>query len=287
MNVVVTGGLGYVGSHVAAELRARGHVVWVLDDASNAPIPSDRYWRGNNLSDVDRLVVLLQSCRPDAVVHCAALTSAPDSLNKPRLYYDVNVVRAMNVASAMVRINCKRLVFASSAAAANPMSPYGESKRVVDQMLADMTAAKEMSAVSLRLENVSGVGAGYAGRNQRYTRLVAMAARDKSKIAVRTSDGERMARDFVYVGDVARAFALAVEGDMTGVYSIGTGEATYIEMLASAHGVEFFTMDSTGGELTTSRAEPERFEAVTGFRPRVGMMHIMESEAAALERNRA
>jgi UDP-glucose 4-epimerase len=247
---VVTGGAGYVGGHVVAALRGQGVPVVVLDDLSTGRadrLPADVPLVVGSVGDQR----VLRSVLPGAegVVHLAALTSAPDSVRDPLAYYRANVTDTAALLSAMGDADVLRLVASSSAAVygsgsgaalteqtpPQPQNPYGTTKWVGEQLMADVGAAASLASIALRFFNVVGSGGPALADSRTATLLprALRAARGESGplvvhgLAHPTPDGSAV-RDFVHVRDVAAAHVAAVRRLASGwsgsaVYNVGTG----------------------------------------------------------------
>lgn len=236
MRVLVTGGAGYVGSHVVQELLDGGHEPVALDNLSG----------GNRalLPDVPLLEVDLTDAAAtgaaidtnfDAVVHCAGLISVSESMADPLRYYEVNVGGTINLLRACLARGVDRIVFSSSAAVygvpdilpvreaapLQPISPYGATKLMIERLLQDMADSGQLSYMSLRYFNVAGADPG-GRRGESHdpeTHLIPLAIRAalarESAVMVYgedypTPDGTCI-RDYVHVMDVASAHRLALE----------------------------------------------------------------------------
>ena len=243
MNVLVTGGAGFIGSHLVDELLERGHRVHVVDDLSGG--------RRSNLDESVPLFVmdvrdpalseLMRDLAPDAVAHMAARVNLRESLEDPIADADVNVLGTLNLARACRQAGVVRLVFASSGGAVYgeqeafpaseehptvPASPYGVSKLACEHYLRSLhQAGAGPSPCFLRLANVYGPRHdpnGEAGVVAIFTaRLLA-----GGEVTI-FGDGSQT-RDFVFVKDVALAFAAAMEGDYQGPVNVGTGRETSV-----------------------------------------------------------
>ena len=270
MRVLVTGGAGYVGSHVSAALLEAGHRVTAFDDLSEGhPEAAEALGvpllKGSILSAAD-LDAALGRSRAEAAVHMAARCLVGESVENPGLYWRVNVIGSLTLAEALERAGVRMLVFSSSAAVygqpdggiieetarTEPCNPYGRTKLVFEQALADLAAAGRLRYVALRYFNAAGAHAsGRIGEDHPVeTHLVpnvlkaALGSGKPLKIFgtdYPTPDGTAV-RDYVHVEDLARAHVLALErlagGAPGGRYNLGTGRGSSVrEVLAAARRV--------------------------------------------------
>jgi len=241
MRVLVTGGAGYIGSVVTAELIRRGHQVTVLDDLStghrDAVHPQARFVRGS-IADADAVFAL---DAVDVVIHFAAKSLVAESVAAPQLYWANNVAGTLALLESMRAHDVRSIVFSSSAAtygdvgrepiaesaAAAPTNPYGASKLAVDQMLRSYADAYGFRAVSLRYFNVAGalIGEGerFGERHTHETHLIPIAlqaaAGTRSALTVYgtdypTPDGTCI-RDYIHVLDLSDAHLQAAEWTLT------------------------------------------------------------------------
>ncbi|MBE3599517.1 MAG: UDP-glucose 4-epimerase GalE [Limnochordaceae bacterium] len=255
MNVLVTGGAGYVGSHAVLALLEAGHDVTVLDDLSSGHPEAVRDVPLAVADVTDRGAVerLVRERGPfDAAMHFAGKIQVGESVRKPDLYFHVNVVGTLHLLELLARHGTRWFVFSSSAAVygepetvpipeehpLRPTSPYGETKRAVEAMLPWWEKAYGLRWVSLRYFNAAGADPrGRAGeRHDPETHLipivlqVALGRRDAVEVYGTdwpTADGTCV-RDFVHVSDLATAHRLALEhlgnGGASGCFNLGGGQ---------------------------------------------------------------
>jgi UDP-glucose 4-epimerase len=263
MKVLVTGGAGYIGSTVVSALRDAGDEPFVLDDLSRGSAEFLRHVPHLVGDIADRTVLdMIFTRHPDIeiAIHCAARTVVTESLTQPLTYYRENVAKTVELVDALIERGCSRVVFSSSAAVygnadtdvvdedapLRPLSPYGRTKVMVEQLLADVCASSELSALSLRYFNP--VGCDPKHRSWPYdpapthalgSLMRAWSAREPFFIHGRdypTADGTPV-RDFVHVWDVALAHVAAAHNwtpSATGydVVNVGSGRATSVQQLA-------------------------------------------------------
>jgi len=245
LKVLVTGGAGFIGSHVADRLAADGHDVVILDDLSTGHVehlpPNARFYQMDLHSPwIDELFRIE---RPEAVVHEAAQASVRRSVEDPVFDAGINVLGTAALLQASVHHGVRRFLFASTGGALYgdadvtptpedyptlPVSPYGASKLAAEVYLRTFHAMNGLSYAALRYANVYGPRQdphGEAGVVGIFTRR--LLGGEKARI---NGDGKQT-RDFVYVGDVAEANARALVSDAVGSFNVGTGIETDISTI--------------------------------------------------------
>lgn len=238
MAVLVTGGCGYIGSHLTWALADRGERVVVLDDLSTGfdwAIPSEAKLVLGDVGDRGLLDTVLGAGDIDAIVHFAGSIVVPESVSDPLKYYWNNTVKSREVIAAAVRNGVKNMVFSSTAAVYGnpatipvtedvplaPVSPYGSSKLMTEVMLRDTAAAHDFHYAALRYFNVAGADPkGRTGQSTKgATHLIKAACEAhlglRPEIAVfgtdyPTRDGTGV-RDYIHVADLADAHVLALD----------------------------------------------------------------------------
>lgn len=238
---LVTGGAGFVGSHVVDALCARGDEVTVVDDLSTGDRANVRDGvpvRVVDISDGPALGRAIEGAHFDAVVHCAAKTKVVQSTEQPELYRRVIVDGTRNVVDAALASGARDLVNISTGGAIygetptcahedsplRPLSPYGQFKAEAEAIV----QRQGLRAITLRLGNVYGP----RQRDDLEGGVISIflgAIRDGRPLTI-FGDGTAE-RDYVYVGDVADAVLAALDASTTGVYNIGTGVATSVNAL--------------------------------------------------------
>ncbi|TCJ15255.1 SDR family oxidoreductase [Rubrobacter taiwanensis] len=245
MRVLLTGGAGFIGSHVAERLLERGHEVAVVDDLSSGRL--ENLPEGVLFHELDvrgGCGRVFEEFRPEAVSHQAAQMDVRRSVREPDFDAEVNILGTIRLLENCVRYGVRRFVFASTGGAIYgeqerfpateehpqyPLSPYGVSKLAGERYLHYYEAQYGLPYVVLRYSNV------YGPRQDPHGEAGVVAIFSGNLAAGRTSTingtGEQT-RDYVYVGDVARANLLALEsGAPSGVYNIGTGVETSVNEL--------------------------------------------------------
>lgn len=245
MRILVTGGAGFIASHVAEAYLAAGHEVAVVDDLSTGfkknLDPRSRFWQVDIRSA--ELARVVADFRPDVISHHAAQMSVSASARDPRHDADINILGSLNLLEAAVRSEVRRVIFASTggavygdsvsvptdeAAVPQPISPYGVAKLAVERYLHAYHAMHGLRVVALRYSNVYGPRQsphGEAGVVAIFSRAIL----EGRELTVNGDGGQT--RDYVYVGDVVRANMLATEmmlGQGFPIVNIGTGVETSV-----------------------------------------------------------
>ena len=248
--VLVTGGAGYIGAHVAAELLKNGYSIRIYDDFSNG-LHRRVDGKFRDIVDVDMLdrVKLLAALDGiDAVIHLAAKKSVEESVKDPLKYYENNVGGTLNLLGAMAAKGVKQLVYSSSAAVYSPndkeavveddptapLSPYGASKLLAEQLISSVGSAEQISNISLRYFNVVGSNIAEFGDNSKDNLVpkVFLALKNGKRPQIYgsnypTPDGTCI-RDYIHVQDLALAHLAVLKkvesGYISQVYNVGSGK---------------------------------------------------------------
>lgn len=254
MNILVTGGAGYIGSVVTEELVEGGHKVIVYDSLSkghrDAIVDGAEFIKGD-LSNTDNLTGVLNRNEIEAVIHLAASSQVAESVKKPAEYYQNNVTAGLSLLDAMLTVGIKKIVFSSTAAVygepekqpitetdpMNPTCPYGETKLVFENILKWYEQAHDLRYASLRYFNAAGASKKCGERHNPETHLIplilqtALGERDFIEIYgtdYPTADGTCV-RDYIHVRDLAEAHILALDilDEKSAIYNLGCGGEGY------------------------------------------------------------
>ena len=248
--ILVTGGAGYIGAHVAAELLKSGYGIRIYDDFSNGLHRRvDGKFRDIVDGDMlDRVKLLAALDGIDAVIHLAAKKAVEESVKDPLKYYENNVGGSLNLLGAMAAKGVKQLVYSSSAAVYSPndkeavfeddptapLSPYGASKLLSEQLISSVGSAEQISNISLRYFNVVGSNIAEFGDNSKDNLVpkVFLALKNGKRPQIYgsnypTPDGTCI-RDYIHVQDLALAHLAALKkvesGYISHVYNVGSGK---------------------------------------------------------------
>ena len=315
--VLVTGGAGYIGAHVCDVLVANGYQVRIFDDFSNGLKRRiagrfDDVFQGD-VTDRDALVKSLEGI--DAVIHLAAKKAVEESVANPLKYYSNNVGGTLNLLAAMSVREVKKLVFSSSAAVYSPnekpaieetdptvpLSPYGATKLLSEQVISNVAKAEEISAISLRYFNVVGSSRVEYGDNSKDNLVpkvfAAFKRGDRPEIYGNdypTKDGTCI-RDYIHVGDLAEAHLAAlrkVESELVdGVYNVGSGSGysvkEMIDQMSRSMGVDLDPKFSPrrAGDSPQLIASTKKIEHDLGWKPKATLEEMIESSWAAEKAN--
>jgi UDP-glucose 4-epimerase len=298
--ILVTGGAGYIGSVTSYLLRQRGFEVLVADDLSRGHrhnVPPELL-RVVHLQETSALAPLLEGV--DAVVHFAAFIAVGESAREPELYFSNNVGGTLSLLAAMARAGVRRLVFSSTAAVYGnpqknpipedapfaPVSPYGESKVIVERMLRQLDEFRGLRSVSLRYFNACGAlpEAGLGEQHEPETHLIPLLLRaiDSGQPMqifgddYPTPDGTCI-RDYIHVADLAEAHAAALDhllrGGGSDAFNVGTGRGhTVREVLrtveqATGRKVPYAIAPRRAGDPAELVADSAKLRAALGWKP--------------------
>ena len=313
MKVLVTGGAGYIGSHTVHLLRERGHEVVVLDSmefGQRAAIGDTPLVEGDT-ADEGMLQRLFAEYGTEAVIHFAAYKAAGESMEQPERYFQNNVCGTHSLLRAMQRSGVKYLVFSSTCAVygtpdklpvsedneVRPESPYGESKRMVEQMLKWFDICHGLRSASLRYFNAAGAAPdGSIGEDWRVTlNLVPLVMKAALGVipAVRvfgtdypTPDGTAI-RDYIHVLDLAdahiRALEYIVREDRSDIFNLGTGTGSSVQEVIDAtrrvSGVDIPVehAERRKGDPVAIYADNTKAREVLGWQPQYGLEEIIQS----------
>jgi UDP-glucose 4-epimerase len=319
-SILVTGGAGYIGSHVVLQLRDAGEHVVVLDNLStgfeSAVIGAELVV--GDTGDHALVSHILSEHRVDAVMHFAAHTIVPESVSDPLKYYRNNTCNTRNLLQACHDNGVKRFIFSSTAAVYGipagpsagedsplvPINPYGLSKLMSEWMLRDLAAAGELRYVALRYFNVAGADPeGRIGQSTpKATHLIKVACEHavgkREEVAIfgtdyPTPDGSGV-RDYIHVDDLAAAHILALnyleQGGASQILNCGYGHGYSVrEVLDSVQRVSGVKLNireepRRAGDPPALIAKADRIRGVLGWQPRHDDLDFIVKTALAWEK---
>jgi UDP-glucose 4-epimerase len=322
MAVLVTGGAGYIGSHMVLALTDAGEETAVLDNLSTghewSVAPQARLVRGD-IGDETLLGRLMRETKFDAIVHFAGSIVVPESVADPLAYYANNTVKSRTLIEAAVKHGVPRFVFSSTAAVygnpptmpvfedarLEPISPYGRSKLMTEWMLQDSHAAYGIQYAALRYFNVAGADPKQrSGQSTpRATHLIKVACQtalgQRSHMDVfgtdyDTPDGTCL-RDYIHVSDLIAAHMDALthlrRGGESGIFNCGYGKGYSVREVISAvekaagHAIPVRETGRRAGDPAAIVAGAERARSILGWQPKYADLDVIVSGALAWERH--
>lgn len=314
--VLVTGGCGYIGSHVVRHLSEAGYEVVVYDNLSTGF--RDALLNGEelieaDLADHEALAEALRQHNFKTVLHFAASIIAPESVSLPLKYYGNNTRNTLGLLEACVRFGVSRLIFSSTAAVygipeggtaseesiLSPINPYGTSKLMSEWMLRDAASAHGMKYVALRYFNVAGADpqARTGQRTPEATHLIKIACQtalgQRAEASIYgtdypTQDGTGI-RDYIHIEDLAAAHLAALDylnkgGESTAMnvgYGRGSSVREVLSMVKQVSGIDFKVVESDRrpGDPACLIAKAERIGRLTGWHPRYDSLQTIVEDA--------
>ena len=302
-HILVTGGAGYIGSHTVHLLLEQGYEVTVADNLSKGHrhnVPAGRLFE-LDIADTDGLARLIEARGCDAVIHFAAFIAVGESMREPAKYFANNTAGSLSLLTAMVRTGVRRIVFSSTAAVygtphtvpiledfpIQPVSPYGESKVMVETLLKWFDPIHGIHSVALRYFNACGADPGgrLGEEHEPETHLIPLLFRAVQTGQPVTIFGEDYAtpdgtciRDYVHVNDLAQAHILAVDhlaaGGASGAFNVGTGagysvrEVIRVVEEVTGKKVPHLVGPRREGDPASLVASSEKLRSTLGWTPR-------------------
>lgn len=297
MRVLITGGAGFIGSHIVDACRSAGHEPFVIDNLSSGMkqnLPADVPLFEIDICDHAKLVKVFQEVRPNVVCHQAAQMSVSRSVREPAFDAQVNILGLIQVFDEAVKVGCKRIVFASSGGVlygdvtepadentpSAPISPYGISKWAGEQYLQFFVREHGITGVAMRYANV------YGPRQNPHGEAGVVAIFCKKMLAgeaVTINGDGKFDRDFVFGPDVAAANLKAFSAEIPGgfmAFNIGTAIKTDINQLEAAVREQVQKQYQTtvptahhgpdrAGDLRSSVIDASRAGKILGWKPSV------------------
>ncbi|MDO5627764.1 MAG: UDP-glucose 4-epimerase GalE [Mobilicoccus sp.] len=306
MKLIVTGGAGYIGSVVTSQLVEAGHDVTVVDDLSTGhedAVPEGATLVRSRIHDIGEV---LAGGAYDGVLHFAAKSLVGESVERPELYWENNVVGSYRLFDAVRAAGIPRVVFSSTAAVygepdvspitedvtPSPINPYGHSKLAIDMLLTDYAKAHGIGATSLRYFNVGGARGRFGERHAVETHLIPnvlkVPAGEREAMSIfgddyDTIDGTAV-RDYLHVVDLGRAHLLALDSSEPGshrIFNLGSGTGFTVRQVLDAcrevtgHPIPAEVKPRRAGDPTTLIASSQRAADHLGWTPELGLHDIV------------
>ncbi len=298
MKVLVTGGAGFIGKHLVKFLLKKNYSVTIFDNFSNSTKESISHLIqiGVNVIEGDILNPLdIQDAvkKQDIVIHLAAKISVSESIDDPLETFQVNVDGTKNVLAACKKNQVKKLIVASSAAVygegnqnvnlteetkTNPISPYGQSKVMMEQIIRQWESSHDVKCIILRFFNIYGIGQSpeYAGVITKFLEKI------KGKKSIEIFGDGLQTRDFVAIEDVINSIYNAMQYGDNGTYNIASGKSVTIKKLAEQMialsgkklEIKYYTVKK--GDIKHSQADISQAKKELRYSPKLGLEKIEE-----------
>ena len=312
-NILVIGGAGYIGSHMVRMLAKQGYNPVVFDNLSKGhrEAVANYPFELGDLGDKARLTEVFKKYGIEAVMHFAAFAEVGESVKEPSKYYHNNVAKVLDLLDALVENDIKYFVFSSTAATfgepvrpkideshpQNPINPYGNTKLMVEKILADFDTAYGLKATALRYFNASGADdSGEIGESHNpETHLIpiVLQAATGKRASIKmfgtdypTPDGTCV-RDYVHVNDLARAHILALEkmfkDNVSERFNLGSGNgfsvAEIVKEAKRITGIDFTVEKAPrrDGDPAVLVADSAKAERILGWKPQYNLTRIIET----------
>jgi UDP-glucose 4-epimerase len=315
--ILVVGGAGYIGAHIAWLLQEGGYQVRIYDDFSNGlKSRVEGKFKDVVIGDVlDRKLLVDSLAGIDGVIHLAAKKAVGESVSNPLKYYENNVGGTLNILAAMSVNGVKNLIFSSTAAVyspsekltiseddkTEPLSPYGQTKLLAEKLISNVASAEGLSAISLRYFNVAGSLRDEFGDNSKDNLVPKVFAALKSGAEPEiygddypTKDGTCI-RDYIHIRDLAEAHILALEqvfkSKVNEIYNVGSGDGYSVaEMISQISKTIGKTLTPKivarrAGDTAQLIASISKIERDLGWRPKYILKEMIDSAWQAESRS--
>jgi UDP-glucose 4-epimerase len=300
VRTLVTGGAGFIGSHIVDALLDRGDQVAIFDHLTRRPRPwlTEALRRGADLHvgdvrDLSTVRAAFDEAKPEVVLHLAAQVDVRRSVADPAYDAQINVAGTVSVLEAARASSVRRVVLASTAAVYGdpaqlpveeghelaPLSPYGTAKAAAEWYLAQYTRLHDVSTLALRMANVYGPRQDPHGEAGVVAIFCGAASGDREVTVY--GDGHQT-RDYIYVEDVVAAWLAAADSEQTGAMNVSTGmEATVLD-LVEALALHVQHAPGRPGEISRSCLSPALAGSVLGWRAQVSLPDGLERTRTSL-----
>ena len=309
MKILVAGGAGYIGSVTTEMLCDEGHEVIVFDNLERgyrqAVDPRARFMQGDLRYKEDIKSALLAE-RPEAVIHFAAYIEVGESMTDPLPFFENNVSGSLNLMSAMVAADCRKLIFSSTCATygtpekmpmdetlpQQPESVYGESKLLCEKIFQWAQEIHGVECVFLRYFNACGATEKYGEAHNPESHLIPLVLQvpmgKREKIFIfgedyKTRDGTCV-RDYIHIKDLAQAHILALKSGISGAFNLGNGDGYTVKEVidvcreVTGHPIPAEVQPRRAGDCTALVADAAKAKTVLGWNPQhADLREIVES----------
>lgn len=314
MKILVTGGAGYIGSHFVHYLIENNHHVCVIDNLSRGhleSLPANVDFKNVDLLDFKNLKDAIANFLPQAVVHFAAFAYVGESVDKPELYYQNNVVGSYNLIRAVAQLGIKNFIFSSTCSIygnpknipiselepSNPINPYANTKLMIEILLRDFEKALGIKNVCLRYFNAAGanpkgeIGESHFPETHLIPLVLFTAQKKREKILIfgndyDTPDGTCI-RDYIHVNDLAdahlKALQYLVDGGSSTIINLGTGfgnsvlEIIDVAKKITSKDIPYEIVGRREGDPAILVADNKKAKDVLNWQPKFGIDEIVQT----------
>jgi UDP-glucose 4-epimerase len=298
MKILVTGGCGFIGSHLVDALVEKGHSVVVIDDCS---ANNDSFYYNDkaeyhkfSITDLQNLELISKNC--EFCFHLAAESRLQEATNNPRRAVDVNIGGTLNVLEVCRKNNFKGMIFSSTSSVygladdfpiketlpENCLNPYASTKYAAELLIKNYTTLHGLKTTILRYFNVFGERAPTKGQ---YALVTAIFLRQKKNNEFLTVVGDgKQERDFIYVKDVANANIACFEkwqnSSVTGaeIFNVGSGTTTSVIELAKKISDNIVFIDERKGEAKNNLSSSDKLKKITGWKPSISILDWIKTQ---------
>jgi UDP-glucose 4-epimerase len=322
MKILITGGAGYIGSHVVKALGQLGHEIIVYDNLSTGHKQAVTYGElvVGDLSDKEKLETLFSKNKFEAVLHFAGSIVVPESVTNPLKYYFNNTVNSHFLISLCQKFHVNKFIFSSTAAVygmpqtgicteesdLRPINPYGQSKLMTEEMLRDVSSCSDFRYVALRYFNVSGadpegkIGQSFPEATHLIKVACEVATHKRASINVfgtdyPTPDGTCV-RDYIHVSDLADAHVKALmylrDGGKSEILNCGYGHGFSVREVLSrvkevtGENIKIVESPRRAGDPASLTAKVDRIHSVIGWKPKYDDLNVIIKSAFEWEKKR-
>ena len=288
MKAIVTGGAGFIGSHLANELVRKGYKVTVIDNLSTGSLNNLKYIKNKikfincDLSKIKNFKDLFKNV--DYIFHLAALSKTNESIKYPKKYYEANVMGTLNILNSIKNIKIKKFIYSASAscygnskeiptsekAKIELLSPYALTKWTAEQIIMQWASLYKLPVLSLRLFNVYG---SRSKATSSYSPVISTFAKQYLEKKSLTVVGKgTQTRSFVYVSDVISAMFLAAKSKISNdIFNVGGKSSVQINNLAKLFGAKKTNIRERPGEPVKSSADIRKIKKVLNWEPKISI----------------